>query len=74
MTTALFEALAAGLTLWKDKNATKYLDDVLKLQKEWVDEYNKPREKRSNANLDHIEQQLHIISKLFTSSVRGKDV
>ena len=70
MTATLFEALAAGLTLWKDKNATKYLDDVIKMQKEWLDEYDKPREFRSNANIDYIEQQLCLISKLFSSSVR----
>lgn len=70
MTAALFEALAAGLTLWKDKNASKYLDNVLKLQRDWLEEYNKPLAQRSNATLDDIEQQLHIISKFFSSSVR----
>lgn len=67
MTAVLFEVLVQGLKLWNSKESTKYLDEVIKLQKEWLDEYQKPRDKRSNANLDELEQQLHIICKLFTN-------
>ena len=70
MVSVLFEVLVQGLKLWNAKESTKYLDEVLKLQKEWLEEYAKPRAKRSNANLDHIEQQLQLISKQFTSSFR----
>jgi hypothetical protein len=70
----LFDVLVQGLKLWNTKEGNKYLDEVLKLQKEWLDEYNKPRAKRSNANLDAIEQQLHLISKQFTSAFRKSDV
>lgn len=66
MTAVLFEVLVQGLKLWNAKESTKYLDEVLKLQKEWLDEYQKPRDKRSNATLDELEQQLHIICKIFT--------
>ena len=68
MVEVLFGVLLQGLKLWNTKESTKYLDEVASLQKEWQHEYLKPRELRSNANLDHIEQQLHIISKLFLSS------
>jgi hypothetical protein len=66
----LFEVLAQGLRLWNEKEASKYLDEVLQLQKDWVREYEKPRNERSNANLDHIEQQLLLIGKLFTAPLR----
>ena len=70
MISALFEVLAEGLKLWNSKESTKYLDEVLKLQKEWLKEYEKPFHKRSNADLDHIEQQLHIISRQFVTALR----
>jgi hypothetical protein len=73
MTELIFGVLAEGLKLWNTKEAHKYLNEVYKLQKDWLSEYSKPRENRSNADLDHIEQQLHIISKLFITSVGGKN-
>lgn len=68
MIEVLFGVLLQGLKLWNTKESTKYLDEVIQLQKEWMEEYEKPRSKRSNANLDHIEQRLHIISKGFIAS------
>jgi hypothetical protein len=68
MVAVLFEVLVQGLKLWNQKESTKYLDEVLDLQRRWLEEYNKPRSKRSNADLDHYEQQLCLISKQFTSS------
>jgi len=66
----LFQVLVEGLKLWNNKEANKYLDSVLKLEQEWISEYNKDRKDRSNANLDDIEQQLRLISKHFVSSLR----
>lgn len=68
MIEVLFSVLLQGLKLWNTKESTKYLDEVLQLQKDWMDEYNKPRNLRSNANLDDIELRLQLISKQFTSS------
>lgn len=73
MIEVLFGVLLQGLKLWNTKESSKYLDEVLELQRNWLDEYQKPRAQRSNANLDSIEQQLFLISKLFTTSFRGKD-
>lgn len=73
MVAVLFEVLVQGLKLWNSKESTKYLDEVMKLQKEWLDEYQKPREIRSNANLDDIEQQLHIICKQFVNPPGSKN-
>jgi hypothetical protein len=73
MVAVLFEVLVQGLKLWNAKESTKYLDEVLDLQRGWLEEYNKPRALRSNANLDHYEQQLQLISKQFTSSFGKPD-
>ena len=68
MVEILFGVLLQGLKLWNTKESNKYIDEVYKLQREWLDEYNKPIGKRSDANLDHIEQQLYLVSKIFSSS------
>ena len=70
MVEVLFSVLAEGLKLWNTKEGTKYLDEVLKLQKDWLNEYNKPIKDRSDADLDYIEQQLHLISKQFITALR----
>jgi hypothetical protein len=68
MIEVLFGVLLQGLKLWNSKESTKYIDEVYALQRSWLEEYNKPRADRSNANLDFIEQRLHILGKLFISS------
>jgi len=70
MVEVLFGVLLQGLKLWNTKESTKYLDEVLSLKKEWMDEYNKPRELRSNANLDELELRLELISKHFIDPLR----
>lgn len=70
MVEVLFEVLSQGLKLWNSKESTKYLDEVLALKQSWLDEYNKPRNQRSNANLDDIELRLQLISKHFIDSFR----
>ena len=68
MTEVLFGVLLQGLKLWNTKEANKYRDEVYELQKEWLEEYQKPRAKRDNNTLDELEQRLHLISKLFIDS------
>lgn len=68
MVEVLFGVLLEGLKLWNSKESTKYLDEVLALKQSWLDEYNKPRNQRSNANLDDIELRLQLISKTFIDS------
>lgn len=65
MTALLFGVLIEGLKLMNTKESNKYLDRVIKLQKEWLEEYSKPRAERNNANLDEIEAELSIIAKTF---------
>lgn len=71
MTELLFGVLLQGLRLWNDKQSTKYLDKVISLKKEWLEEYSKPRAERDNSNLDEIESQLYLIAKVF-SEIKDK--
>lgn len=57
--------LKEGLTLWNDKLATKYLDKVIKLEKEYYEELSKPLDARSDYKLDSIMLELKIISQSF---------
>ena len=67
MTEILFSVLLQGLKLWNDKQAGKYLDKVISLQNEWLEEYAKPRTERNNSILDETESQLYMIAKLFSN-------
>lgn len=57
--------LKEGLKLWNDKTATKYLDRVIKLEKEYNEEMSKPKDERSDFKLDSILLELRIISQSF---------
>lgn len=67
MIDSLFKVLIPALTLWKNKDARKYLDKVIQLKKEWYSEYNK--DISDDAVLDNIEFELRIISESFSSQV-----
>lgn len=57
--------LKEGLTLWNNKESTKYLDKVLKLEKEYNEELNKPIDARSDYKLDSIMLELTVIARSF---------
>ena len=57
--------LKEGLKLWNDKTATKYLDRVIHLEKEYNEEISKPIDERSDFKLDSILLELRIISQSF---------
>lgn len=67
----LLQSLSSGLSLWKHKDARKYLDRVIELQRELYDEYNKDRP--DNAVLDDIQFELRNITKSFASQVAPKN-
>jgi hypothetical protein len=67
----VFKILEKGLSIWASKEATKYLDQVIKLKKEWHKEY--MRSDRSQLALDRIENELRIIAETFASVPGGKD-
>jgi hypothetical protein len=57
--------LKEGLKLWNNREATKYLDRVIKLEKEYYEELNKPHDDRSDYKLDSIMLELTILSQSF---------
>lgn len=71
---ALCKTLEAGLSLWGDKEANKYVDRLIALKKKYYEEYNKPLGARSDAVLDNIEFELRVLATSFSSGVRKPDV
>jgi len=67
ITESLIKALQAGLSIWDNKEKTKYIDKLLKLRKEYYEEYNKDRP--DMARLDNINFELQLISEVFSSQV-----
>jgi len=72
MTELLFGILLQGLKLWNAKESSKYIDELYELRKDWMEEYDKPRNQRSNAKLDDIESRLHLLGRIFIDST-GKE-
>lgn len=70
MINSVFKSLSAGLTLWKNKDARKYLDKVIKLKKEYYAEDGK--ENPNDEYLGNIEFELSIISEAFHSKVSSQ--
>lgn len=73
LVSSLIGAVEAGLKLWNTKEGRKYLDEILELKQDWVNEYNKETHERSDAKLDLIEQRIMLISELFTSKIGNED-
>lgn len=65
MTELLLGVLVEGLKLLNTKEANKYLNKIIQLRQEWLEEYSKPRSKRDNSELDDMESQIYLISKAF---------
>lgn len=57
--------LKEGLKLWNNKEATKYIDRVIKLEMEYNDEMAKPLDERSDYRIDSILLELRVISQSF---------
>lgn len=72
MTDLIFGILLQGLKLWNSKESGKYIDELYELRKDWTEEYDKPRNQRSNAKLDDIESRLHLLGRIFIDST-GKE-
>lgn len=58
----LVKLFTVGLTLWEHKDKTKYLDQKIRLEKEYYAELKKPDDRRSDARLDDIEHELRILA------------
>lgn len=73
MITLLFGVLEQGLKLWNSKEGRKYLDRVIKLKKEWHEEYIKSLDVRSDDKLDGIEYELRVLSESFVQAAGAPD-
>lgn len=69
MFSALLKVLGAGLSLWASKEARKYIDKKIALEKAWYEEYNKDDASRSNAVLDNLEFELRTLAIAFAAEV-----
>jgi hypothetical protein len=65
--------LEQGLKLWNSKEADKYISKLIKLKKEWYEEYNKPLDQRSDVRLDYIELQLRILCQSFIQAPKREN-
>ena len=65
--------LEQGLKLWNSKEADKYVSKLIKLKKEWYEEYNKPLDQRSDVKLDYIELQLRILCQSFIQAPKREN-
>ena len=63
----IFGVLKAGLELWNTKEGNKYLDRVIKLEKQYYEELDKRSNGRkySQLKLDRIMRELETISESF---------
>lgn len=71
MVTLILGVLEQGLKLWNSHESTKYLDKLIKLKKEWHEEYNKPISERSDVRLDDIESELCILADSFIQAAQA---
>lgn len=73
MIATIMGVLEQALKLWNSHESTKYLDRLIKLKKEWYEEYNKPLDARSDVALDTIADELRILAESFISSAGSSD-
>lgn len=64
--------LKEGLRLWNAKEATKYIDRVIKLEGEYFDELKKPFDQRSQLALDECLLELESIARNFVKFASEK--
>lgn len=63
--TLILGVLKEGLKLWNAKEANKYVDKVIKLEKEYHEELSKPESIRSQLYLDKRLRELKTIAENF---------
>lgn len=59
---SIIKLLTVTLDIWDSKEKTKYIDQKIKLEKEWYAEFNKNIDERSNLVMDTIYRELLILS------------
>lgn len=62
MVESILALATVALKYMAQKDATKYLDEKISLEKEWYEEFNKPEDVRSNLTLDLIRRRVLILA------------
>jgi hypothetical protein len=57
--------LKEGLKLWNAKEANKYIDKMISLEKDYYEELKKPHHERSQLTLDSIMLDVETIARNF---------
>lgn len=65
----LLDVFLAGLTLWSDKEKTKYQDRVIEIKTAFREELNKPDGERDDSVLDNLESELRILADSFVAQI-----
>lgn len=66
----ILEILKSGLSLWDSKEKTKYIDKLMKIEKEIYEEESKPLEERDQAVIDNLNFDLLLVSRAFAQATR----
>lgn len=70
---SIIALLTAGLQLWGSKEKTKYLDRLIKLKKDFYEEYNKAENERDDAVLDNIAFDIKLLCDSFSSAIGAEN-
>lgn len=73
-TKVLFEILNSALSIWDSKEKTKYIDQKIKLEKKFYEEYNKNLSVRSDAVLDNVQHELRILCSTVSSAIGATNI
>lgn len=69
----IFGVLGEALKLWNSKEASKYVDKMLKLKESYYEEYNKPANIRSDVAMDAIELHLKHLCEAFVHTAQSEN-
>ena len=69
MIDSIFKLLGSVFSIWEHKQKNKYRDKFMRLQKEYYEESKK--DQPSDAVLDNIEFELHVLVNSVGSEIKG---
>ena len=72
MTELVFKILGSALSIWESKEKTKYIDKLIKLEKDYYEEINK--ERPDHARIDVYLHELRLIGKAYYSQVGTENI
>lgn len=71
MIDSILRILGAGLSIWESKEKTKYIDQMIKLKKDYFDESNK--ERPDMGELVRIRYDIELLGIAFANKVEGSN-